>query len=267
MDRGPRPHNKSNTFVILNKKDYKQKLDLILDDRLKFKKISKDPTAQLKIDVNERIHAANEDLPAKLLNPIIGEYSPGYIYGTVKTHKLGNPSRPIISQIPTPTHNIAKQLNNLINPYLPGKYIINSTDEFLTILRSTIPDGIIASLDVESLFTNVPVLDTIDIICQAVYHHEKLPPLPFEKNILKKLLVSCTTKAPFKHIDESLFLQIDGVAMGSALGVTCANFYMGHIENKVLSDIPIKPKKYYRYVDDCYIVVEDIRQLYTMPDS
>ena len=43
--------------------------------------------------------------------------------------------------------------------------MLSSTDDFLAILRDTNPEGLIFSLDVESLFTNVPVTDTINIIC------------------------------------------------------------------------------------------------------
>ena len=76
----------------------------------------------------------------------------------------------------------AKELNNIITPYLPAKYHIRSTDDFLSILRTTRLTDILASLDVESLFTNVPVLKTIDIICDCVYKHPVIPPpLPYLK--------------------------------------------------------------------------------------
>ena len=80
--------------------------------------------------------------------------------------------------------------------------------------------------DVDSLFTNVPVTETIDIIRHNVYQHQTLPPPTFPMNLLKKLLLACTTKSPFLHVDNSLYLQAGGVSMGSPLGVTLANFYM-----------------------------------------
>ena len=43
--------------------------------------------------------------------------------------------------------------------------------------------------------------------------------------------------------------------MGSPLGVSFANFYMCHIENQVLETS--RPATYCRYVDDCYVVVDD----------
>ena len=95
---------------------------------------------------------------------ISGEYTPGYAYGTVKTHKTDNPLRPIISQVCTSTYKLAKRLNQLLKRYVPSKYSISSTDEFLDLLRIKKPQGEIASIDVQSLFTNVPVDATIQHI-------------------------------------------------------------------------------------------------------
>jgi len=39
---------------------------------------------------------------------IVGEDKPGCLYGNVKVNKDGNPLRPIISQVPTPTYELAK---------------------------------------------------------------------------------------------------------------------------------------------------------------
>ena len=101
----------------------------------------------------------------------------GYCYGTVKTHKPGNKLRPIISQIPTPTYNIAKKLCKILTPYVPAAYSLNSATDFLDILKTNDARGIIASLDVESLFTNVPVDRTINYIIERVYHDDNIPPL------------------------------------------------------------------------------------------
>ena len=172
------------------------------------------------------------------MQPCIGEYKPGYIYGNVKLHKYGNPVRPIVAQIPTPTYETAKLLNNLIADYLPAKYQLNSTDEFIHILRALNPTGILTSMDVESLFTNVPVRETIDIICNCIYRNQTLPPLPIPENILRQLLEACTTGCPFEFLDESLYAQVDGVSMGSPLGVSFANFYMTHMENSLFESQP-----------------------------
>jgi hypothetical protein len=138
----------------------------------------------------------------------------------------------------------------------------------LQILRATEPQGIIASLDVESLFTNVPLETTVDVICQEAYNHPTMLPPPFDRALLRKLLIACTSKCPFTHMDGSMYLQKDGVSMGSPLGVTFANFYMTHIENNILDNILThKPAVYCRYVDDCYVVTSTTESLTELKEA
>ena len=263
-----RQADKANLFVVMNKSDYKNKLDEILNDSSKFQRITRNPTVELKTEVNKLIKTVNREADQKVLSPIIGEFSPGYLYGTIKTHKPGNPLRPIISQISTPTYQVAKQLNAIITPYLPAKYQINSTDEFLDILKATQPRGELFSIDAVSLFTNVPILQTIDIICDATYKNSQIPPPAISEANLRKLLIACTTKNPFTHIDGTLYLQKEGVSMGSPLGVTFANFYMVHIENIVLQNSTFeKPHIYCRYVDDCFVATDSLNNLIKLRDQ
>ena len=254
-----RKADKSNIFVILNKSEYINKINHILNDDSKFCKVNRDTTAKMKADVNKLIEISNyvNTSQEHKLNKIIGEYEPGYIYGNVKIHKPSNPLRPIISQIPTPTYQLAKSLNKLITQYIPNEYSLKSTDEFIDILKNNNCEGILASLDDESLFTNVPVEETIKIISDCVYKNQNLPPLNIPQNILEELLRFCTTKALFRCPEGKLYNQINGIAMGSPLGPTFANFYMGSIENKILENLETKPKIYCRYVDDIFIVVRN----------
>ena len=77
-------------------------------DTSKFKKITRNQILSLKTTVNKYIASVNKNQQNKILQPIIGEFSPGYIYGTVKIHKPDNPTRSIISQIPTPVYTLSK---------------------------------------------------------------------------------------------------------------------------------------------------------------
>ena len=63
--------------MVLDKADYKTKLDDILSNQNKFKLITHNPVATLKTEVNKLIAAANKNNKPKVLNPIVGEYSPG----------------------------------------------------------------------------------------------------------------------------------------------------------------------------------------------
>ena len=100
--------------------------------------------------------------------------------------------------------------------------------------------------------TNVPVRETIKIILENVYNHETLPPPAIPAADLEELLLLCTTSVPFRGVDGNMYVQKDGMSMGSPLGPTFANFYMAHHENKVLSLPNMSPNIYCRYVDDIF---------------
>ena len=139
---------------------------------------------------------------------------------------------PIISQIGTPTYEIAKSLNKIIVQYMPKRHMVESTYEMLNIVRTMTQRKKMTSLDADNLFTNVPVNTTIDIILEIVYENENIKPLDMPRNIMKQLLTICTTKENFKGIEGNIFRQKEGVSMGSPLGHTLANFYMCNLENK-----------------------------------
>ena len=119
--------------------------------------------------------------------------------------------------------------------------MLNSSSDFVDLVHSRKHTGLIASLDVESLFTNVPIDPTIQIILENTYNHDSIPPPKIPSEILKQVLELCTKEAPFRCPENKLYLQIEGVAMGSPLGPTFANFYMGNLEKKVFENPDNKP--------------------------
>ena len=253
--------DKSATYVILNKSDYFDKVNTLLCDSSKFVSIIKDPSNDIKSKANKLIDALNATSNNCNISRIVGDYQPGYMYGNVKIHKPHNPLRPIISQVTTSTYNLAKTINKILTPYIPSKYMLKSTNDLIDILQTTHCEGITASLDVESLFTNVPIDPTIEIILELAYNHPNLPPPQIPKTLLKQFLALCTKELPFRAPDGKLYRQVEGVAMGSPLGPLFANFYMSYLENSVLSNTDNKPTIYARYVDDIFLQIQSIEEL------
>ena len=256
--------DKSQVFVILNKKDYDQKVSAILGDQTKFTKITRNPVEQLKRSANDLIDVANKASKDHKIDKIIGDYQPGYFYGNVKTHKQDNPLRPIISQIPLPIYQLAKTLNRILRPYVPLTYSLKSSSEFIDLLKNRTRRGSLASLDVSSLFTNVPVERTIAILAKYVYHHATFAAPDIPENVMCAMLRLCTTKAPFRCPNGNLYYQTDGIAMGSPLGVLFAEAFMASVEETVLNGNIKKPTIYCRYVDDILVEVcepADLEQL------
>ena len=87
-----------------------------LSDEQKFTRISQDPTNKLKAKVNRLIDSANAVIGDVRFSKVIGDFPPGYAYENVKTHKEGNPLRPIISQVNAPTYKLAKRLKGNCSP-------------------------------------------------------------------------------------------------------------------------------------------------------
>ena len=106
-----------------------------------------------------------------------------------------------------------------------------------------------------SLFTNIPLKETIEIVSDYVYRSEYKP--NYEKKHFKKLLTLAT--GGYFLYKNRLFCQIDGVTMGSPLGPTLANFFLAHFENVFMNEAhDFLPKLYLRYVDDVYCVFDSM---------
>ena len=259
-----RKADKSNVYVLLNKEHYVRSIEDILKDNSKFSKLDNDPTEKLKKELNALISKINSAAKEPLLQKLQGHFEPGYIYANPKIHKSveNPPFRPIISQIGTVTYCLSKYLNSLIIKYLPKKYQVDSTYEFLTILNDNHSNGMLASIDAENLFSNVPVNGTIDIILQHVYESTTEDPPKIPKHSMEALLRICTTRTPFRNLNGDIYVQREGVSMGNPLGPTFANFYMCDLENNVFLDYPdLKPILYVRYVDDVCIIVDKFDKL------
>ena len=112
----------------------------------------------------------------------------------------------------------------------------------------------------KSLFTNVPLDKTIEIILDRIYK-DKVISTSLKPRTLKKLIKDTCSKTAFM-LDGVIYEQIDGVSMGASLGPVLANIIMTEMERCVVDKLieSGKIKFYARYVDDTVLLVkpEDI---------
>ena len=118
-----------------------------------------------------------------------------------------------------------------------------------------------ASLDVDSLFTNIPLDETIDICINELFKDKQKKVNDLTKAQVNELL-KLATKQSFFLFNNNFYIQKDGVAMGNPLGPTLANSFLCFYEKKWLKDCPksIRPIYYKRYVDDIFVLFENLEQ-------
>ena len=178
------------------------------------------------------------------------------IYGIPKIHKDGTPLRPILSMAGSPQHAIARWLADLLKPVV-DKYsgaTVKDSFEFCESIRSLhCPSSThMCSFDIKSLFTNVPIHETIRICATELYHSDLEVPTLKEDSFVK-LMKKVTTGVEFSY-REVMYRQIGGVAMGLPLGPVLANIVVGYQEQRLLASNPNADALllYKRYVDDTF---------------
>ena len=251
------PPDKGSGVVVMNHKDYVEKMNAILSDSMKFKLDSHQKDSVLSVE--KTITSSLQDLfkkgviDKKTLEDLTprGSITPR-MYGLPKTHKSGIPLRPILSMTGSPYHKLAKWLTKVLEP-IRSKMAVHSlkdTFQFVQyIADKNINDQIMASFDVESLFTNVPLHDVISIIHDYAAENRIDVGIPLYD--LCNLLSLCTSNIQFLF-NGQYYRQIDGVAMGSPLGPVLADIFMAHLEQMAANTIT-RVSFYKRYVDDIII--------------
>ena len=153
-------------------------------------------------------------------------------------------------------HQMAKYLSSLLKPVLT-LYSSNSIPDsfaFVDITKTTNLDHssvFLCSFDILSLFSNIPLAETTQICVDPLYSSEH-PPAPFPRQIFVEPTEMATSTVEFSFND-IMHRQIDAVAMGSPLGPALANIFVGYYKSKLFQTTS-KPKMYYRYMDDTFLV-------------
>ena len=104
------------------------------------------------------------------------------------------------------------------------------------------------SFDVKSLFKNVPLNCTIDIILKRIYEKNELV-TSVTKNETKEMLILCTKNVHFTF-ESRTYVQTDVVAMASPLGLVLADIVMIELENSLLPKLTKYITFWKRYLDD-----------------
>ena len=198
-----------------------------------------------------------------LLSPRMAEYSlpsqtlrTAWIYFLKKIHKSPMGIRPIVSTINSLTANLAEFLDYYLQPImrqLPA-YLKDTTQFLKEITDIKIQtDTWLVTVDVKSLYTNIPNDESIQACYKAWLKQETMDPQHPPAETLRHLL-ELVLKLNVFEFNGKYYLQKFGTAMGSKLAPAYANTFMGQLEKDIIDTSPLKPTYYRRFIDDVFMI-------------
>ena len=157
-------------------------------------------------------------------------------YTLTKIHKKTPVGRPIVSGRIGPTERISSFVDSLLQPTaIKQESYIKDTTDFSNFIENTrIPDHVIlATLDVSSLYTNIPQEEGIEIVCRYYEdHYEQKLPIP--TNDLQELMRLILEENSFKF-NEKHFVKTHGIAMGTKMAVAFSVIFMADLEKRLIT--------------------------------
>lgn len=181
------------------------------------------------------------------------------IYLLIKVHKpkglCGRPIVPATKWITTPASVVVDHFLQEIfkNAHIP--WIVKDTKSLVNELEGLkIPSrtGVFLTADIASLYTNIDTKMGLELVEQFLVE-QSVPPSRIK--FIMDLLTFVMTNSYLRFCD-TVYIQIDGTAMGTATAPTYANIVVYMLEKKILERFKQQVFLYKRYLDDVLVYVE-----------
>ena len=259
--------DKGRGVVLMDRSSYVQSLLKLISDRAKFDIIPmslEKYTQKIEDKINNFLRKIRElkviskDVYSQLQ---VSGSAPGVLYGLPKVHKPDFSSqfqlRPIFAAYNSPSYSIAQYLVPILSPIAINDYSVENSYSFVNDISGLTCNNpnYMCSFDVNSLFTNIPLQETIQIILDKLFTSTSSTFRGFSCQLFKNFL-SLAVSNSFFIFDNKLYKQTDGLGMGLPLAPTFANIFMSFHEKHWLESCPeeFSPLFYRRYVDDTFVI-------------
>ena len=150
------PADKGRVTVVIDNKDYTDKMDSLVNDKQTYELLKRDPTPALQRRLNGKLldlkRTGTIDIQLYYRHRCRLPQS-AKLYGLPKLHKPNTPMRPILSFCGSPTYQLSKHLTSIFKPLSDeSQHKLQSTDNFIDAIKPVqIPDDHkLVSFDVKS---------------------------------------------------------------------------------------------------------------------
>ena len=241
---------KGSRFVILDNVDYEEKVQHQIN-RSSFEKIAENPNKTYEKRVNTWIEKwySNKSISEKWKKFItVKDSTPGKMYGNVKTHKIGNPTRVITSGCNTAIENLSIFVENVlydIASELPSR--IKDTNHMLDIIDNLNSldlsvNSILVSFDIINMFPNIDNNSGLSSVKKYLdLCSGNIPPTNCLLEALE-LCLSCNNSI----FNNENYLQTDGTAQGPHMSCSYADIAMADFD-KEASEYHLTPTTWKRF--------------------
>ena len=258
-----KPADKGGMIVVQNTVDYIKEAERQLKDTQTYQSLDHNPTKDFQKEIDETLTNLVEkgEISTKV-QKMLSNNNPKTpnIYFLPKIHKNTRPppGRPIVSANECPTETISAYVDLYLNPLVKDqKSYIKDTNDFINKIES-IPnveqEHILGTLDVTSLYTNIPNKEGLDSVRSVLNKNRNSLDKPKNEDIVN-LLEIVLTKNNFQFNGNN-YLQTGGTAMGTKVAPSYANLFMSELEEKLIETHTLKPKVWFRYIDDIFFIWE-----------
>ena len=162
----------------------------------------------------------------------------------MKLHKPSARLRPVVATRGTASYALVRELSRILRPLVgcSGRTLRNTIDLVDKLDNIVLRDDeMLVSYDVKSLFTSIPVEESIQVcekrlIVDKTFSERTQLDLP----TIIQLLRFCLTSTAFQYRGQH-YKQLDGVAMGSPVSPIIADIFMEDLEDKTFSTYDATP--------------------------
>jgi hypothetical protein len=252
-----KPCDKGSGVCVLTPEQYTQEAERQLANSDHYLPLDKNIMPQIQYKIGQTIdrHTATGAVPSASANLLrVTDPIPAKFYLLPKVHKsIDNPpGRPIMAGNGNPTERIAEYVDEHIKRHIHKiPSYIKDTKHFLQICQSTElpPNSRIVTLDVSSLYTNIPHQEGIFALGDFMTQYADMKTTKMLKDFTQLILQS-----NIFEFGGQLYIQVSGTSMGSKIGPQFANIFMHWFETKHLPNAPVQPLIWKRYIDDIFAV-------------
>ena len=251
--------DKGSNVVVMNINDYIKEGECQLNNSTFYRKCKSDHTMKFKEQIDKIVDSLYEskEISEKTYNYLKDRgkrTSIFYLLPKILKNYEGSipPGRPIVLSTDSPTERISQLLDVILKPLIvTTRSYIEDTPDFISKITGILLDGNdwLVSLDVVSLYTNIPHDDGIKSVAKFIHQHRKGVQTPTNQILLGFLELVLKCKFNNRH-----YLQVQGTAMGTRVAPTYANIFMSEFEEQFVYTYSHPPEHWFRFIDDIWTI-------------